>query len=998
MSYADARLDLAGCPVVCLTGSNGAGKSALLDGLSWALWEEGRGSSDDLVRLGEREMWVEVVLEHEGRQYRIKRSRHKQGKAGGKGISKGNLDFQVQTQNGSWQSMTAASMKETTKNISDLLRMDFDTFINSAYLKQGRAEEFTTRAPQERKQVLCEILGLSFFDRLQEEARAQAKRTKVTIEAMELSLGRYDGLLAEMQQIDAEEAVDRESFENRSEESSGLEREIAALEASQVEGRLHAQNLARQKDDLAINTRQAEKLKAERDRLLKRDSELNLQLADMSDLKIKVEMFQTVRQKVEQFDNLFAKQQDLQETKIQLVNKLANLRSRLEVQLEGLKREEQDALKEQERLDKELQDVEKVKKTYAEYRASVAEEAKQLGNQEAFNQLSKRVNELNTIIGEQKIRLEVELGQKERQLKDFAEIVRSNESLDREGLELAERREELDKYETEFELVEKQGITFRNDIESANLKIQECKQRQIENLKKVEELKQHEHSPLCPLCSAPIVDRAKVIDSYLDGNRTLDREIDELEARVGTLEEERQKARKKYMELKRELDQRKELDRRIGQYNEKLSSLDRARTNFDKLKSDCDKIKDDLAGENFAQVEKESLINVKAELIKLDFDPAVFASLQSQIRLKRHIEGRYQQLERDLVRKGELAAKIPDLVARIAALTQELQGETYGQQERAHLAEILASIKTLAYDREEHARLKKELGQLFEANEKSQELSRAMAEKPLIESQLLQLQDNLNEVEARRTALAAQVIVLERNVSDLPAVDSKIAQLRPALSICLEARAKASEKLAVLANRRERLSQEVARMDSERNMLLDKKKDLEDLQFLSEAFGKKGIQAVIIENAIPEIEAEANRILSRLTENRMHIALVTQAKTKAGTISETLEIVIGDEVGTRNYELYSGGEAFKVNFALRIALSRLLARRAGAKLETLIIDEGFGSQDDGSRDKLVKAIRLIQQDFSRVIIITHIQDVREMFPVQILVEKKHGISALKLIS
>ena len=187
-------------------------------------------------------------------------------------------------------------------------------------------------------------------------------------------------------------------------------------------------------------------------------------------------------------------------------------------------------------------------------------------------------------------------------------------------------------------------------------------------------------------------------------------------------------------------------------------------------------------------------------------------------------------------------------------------------------------------------------------------------------------------------------------------------------------------------------------MDSERNMLLEKKKDLEDLQFLSEAFGKKGIQAVIIENAIPEIEAEANRILSRLTENRMHIALVTQAKTKAGTISETLEIVIGDEVGTRNYELYSGGEAFKVNFALRIALSRLLARRAGAKLETLIIDEGFGSQDDGSRDKLVKAIRLIQQDFSRVIIITHIQDVREMFPVQILVEKKQGISALKLIS
>ena len=170
------------------------------------------------------------------------------------------------------------------------------------------------------------------------------------------------------------------------------------------------------------------------------------------------------------------------------------------------------------------------------------------------------------------------------------------------------------------------------------------------------------------------------------------------------------------------------------------------------------------------------------------------------------------------------------------------------------------------------------------------------------------------------------------------------------------------------------------------------------LIYLAEAFGKKGIQAVIIENAIPEIEAESNRILSRLTDNKMHVALITQAKNKSGGMSETLDLVMGDEVGTRNYELYSGGEAFKVNFALRIALSRLLARRAGAKLETLIIDEGFGSQDDASRSRLVKAIRLIQSDFSRVLVITHISDVKEMFPVQIQVSKKNGISSFQLVS
>jgi hypothetical protein len=82
-----------------------------------------------------------------------------------------------------------------------------------------------------------------------------------------------------------------------------------------------------------------------------------------------------------------------------------------------------------------------------------------------------------------------------------------------------------------------------------------------------------------------------------------------------------------------------------------------------------------------------------------------------------------------------------------------------------------------------------------------------------------------------------------------------------------------------------------------------------------------------------------------MTDNRMHVKFETQKPTKKGTVQETLDIAIADELGTRNYEMYSGGEAFRINFAVRIALSRWLAGRAGAPLPTLIIDEGFGTQD-----------------------------------------------------
>ena len=78
----------------------------------------------------------------------------------------------------------------------------------------------------------------------------------------------------------------------------------------------------------------------------------------------------------------------------------------------------------------------------------------------------------------------------------------------------------------------------------------------------------------------------------------------------------------------------------------------------------------------------------------------------------------------------------------------------------------------------------------------------------------------------------------------------------------------------------------------------------------------------------------ANALLARLTDSRMHLRLESQRQTRRGDTVETLEIRIGDELGTRSYELFSGGEAFRINFALRVALAKLLASRTGAPLRT----------------------------------------------------------------
>jgi len=199
----------------------------------------------------------------------------------------------------------------------------------------------------------------------------------------------------------------------------------------------------------------------------------------------------------------------------------------------------------------------------------------------------------------------------------------------------------------------------------------------------------------------------------------------------------------------------------------------------------------------------------------------------------------------------------------------------------------------------------------------------------------------------------------------------------------------ARQKLAALEEfekQRQALSQERERLATDAGLLED----------LREAFSKRGIPAMIIETVVPELERSANELLSRMTDGRMHTRIETQRETKSGELREALEIIISDELGDRAYELYSGGEAFRINFAIRIALSRLLARRAGAQLRSLFIDEGFGTQDVRGREHLVSAINSIQNDFDRILVITHIDELKEAFPARIEITKTSEGSVFSL--
>jgi len=157
---------------------------------------------------------------------------------------------------------------------------------------------------------------------------------------------------------------------------------------------------------------------------------------------------------------------------------------------------------------------------------------------------------------------------------------------------------------------------------------------------------------------------------------------------------------------------------------------------------------------------------------------------------------------------------------------------------------------------------------------------------------------------------------------------------------------------------------------------------------LQEAYSVKGIQEMLIEKAIPEIERLANELLSQLTNNSFSLSIETERKTQSGDTAQTLEIIISDDnANTRPYETFSGGERFRIDFALRLALSKYLATVSGTPIKMLVIDEGFGTQDETGIEVMIDAINQVSDDFEKLILITHLEEMKDAFPARIVVSK-----------
>ena len=382
--------------------------------------------------------------------------------------------------------------------------------------------------------------------------------------------------------------------------------------------------------------------------------------------------------------------------------------------------------------------------------------------------------------------------------------------------------------------------------------------------------------------------------------------------------------------------------------------------------------------------------------------------LEAELLQRRRLgQARITALERDLEEAKAAEKEKEASQAQLQGLQDRLNGGHITQEERKKLAEVEQELSILGYDADEHQSVQNEAKTL----EPYADLHRRLLEaEEMLPKERQELQWANDMIESRRQTARESLekqATLQEELRQLPDLRSQLGESEDKHKQLSDVRDSYIREQGALDQR----LREYARSEEElkhRRQELRKRQDEKSIyDELALAFGKNGIQALIVENAIPQLENEANELLARLTDNRMSLKLETQRERRTrssrgsgrgqGELIETLEIKIADELGTRSYETFSGGETFRINFALRIALSRLLARRAGAPLPTLFIDEGFGTQDSSGRERLLEAIKSVEKDFEKIFVITHIEELKDAFPVRIEVTKTEAGSTFTVV-
>ena len=203
--------------------SNGSGKSAVMEAILWCLYNKSRSTTmDDVITWGENKCEVSLQFSHGESQYLVKRTRMRN-------TSTSTVDLSTIGEDGKWKSLSGSTTGETNDRIVSLLKIDYKTFVNSAYFRQNDISEFATSEATQKTEILKSLVDISKWDLYERDAKKKAKDVQTEIIKFQ---ARYDALNSEVETLllsEGELSSALTNLEERSKEKEILQEDVEDL-------------------------------------------------------------------------------------------------------------------------------------------------------------------------------------------------------------------------------------------------------------------------------------------------------------------------------------------------------------------------------------------------------------------------------------------------------------------------------------------------------------------------------------------------------------------------------------------------------------------------------------------------------------------------------------------------------------------------------------------------------------------------------------------------
>ena len=960
--------------IFLVSGPTGAGKTTLFDALTFALFGKASGSrrrSEDFrchTASPDRECYVELEFLLEGKRYRVRRRPAQQMAKKSGGLKSLSHRAELTLPDG----RVIDSLTQVEERLRDLLGIDCDQFRKIVMLAQGEFRQLL-EAPSKEKMVLFRrIFGTSqydlFTDRLQQERKALEQQLGETTRRME----RLAAGLIQQGETALEEApeparlpyetLDRLAKESLGEQqrqadalAEGLRQTAAAREALELSGaKALAARFEKRQELLARQAAlapAAEEFAAKEKQVKAIDAAVRVKLLEdrwrgirESIQRHRAEEAQLAEETAREEGRLSAMERELAE--------IPRRRARLEtLEAETARcREALSLLADREARQKSLAELERRRAGLAARGEgiSLALEAAALEEERRERQKVISQGENLAALGAETLSLAQRAASlREEHLAAYGRFLRSQAALVASTLEEGLPCPVCGSVHHPSPARPEEGAPTQEELDRQKAELEEASRESLRV--------QEEARALAGTLGALWPEAHLTPEGVFQGDGVLEGKLAELRAR-----------QEKAGEALRQLEEKR---RALGKSAPLPSPGGSGR-----LRDELEGVRRELAQqEGAAQAARRELDALEKRLGEFPLDPPPAERMEALSRERASIQREISGLESEAARLRE-------------ALSQKR-----GRRE------ALAGV--LAQEEEDQRRSKEELRRAMTESGFStrEEYLAALAREKAREALHKQVEDYRKmviSVEANLQELAAELEGREPPRLDL--LEERDAALRKEEEELQKRHLQAVSQMEVCR----RSWQELCQVSGESRELLERSSMVAELarRAAGDNDSRMNFETFILSAYFEDIIKMCNHYLGEMTEGRYQLCRMTSAAKYGASSGLDLEVLDNDSGLRRPTSTLSGGESFKASLSLALGLADVVQYYSGSiRIETLFIDEGFGTLDDNSRQSAVDALLSLRSAGRMIGVISHVEALREQIGTVLSVSSGRGGSHAKFL-